>query len=286
MLLCSPQSWWQSSSPPAREPTTTCRCTSRPAPSAGTGSTTPTSPVLRQPERRPSSRPTRSWSPPTRTPSSTSTSAAAPSPRWSPPARPVATAASTASIRAYPPTARESSSTPRRSWSPPTPTTSSTSTSAPAGTTTRSRSARRWHRRRSTPASAAHPPTARRVFFDTEEKLVAADTDAQFDVYERSGGTTTLLSTGPSGGNGSFFAELQRLVDRRQPGHLQHRRIACGGGYRRAGRPLPALRWHDDAGVDRIGGRQRRLRGDLRRHQRQRLPSLLQHRRAAGTGGH
>ena len=46
-----------------------------------------------------------------------------------------------------------------------------------------------------------------RVFFETQEKLTAADTDASFDVYERSGGTTTtLLSTGTSGGNGAFDA--------------------------------------------------------------------------------
>ena len=43
-----------------------------------------------------------------------------------------------------------------------------------------------------------------RVFFDTEEKLVAADTDNQFDIYQRSGSTTTLISTGTSGGNGAF----------------------------------------------------------------------------------
>jgi hypothetical protein len=43
-----------------------------------------------------------------------------------------------------------------------------------------------------------------RVFFETEERLVAADTDNFFDVYERSGATTTLVSTGPTGGNGSF----------------------------------------------------------------------------------
>jgi hypothetical protein len=43
-----------------------------------------------------------------------------------------------------------------------------------------------------------------RVFFDTDEQLVAADTDGSFDLYQRQGGTTTLLSTGPSGGNGAF----------------------------------------------------------------------------------
>jgi hypothetical protein len=45
-----------------------------------------------------------------------------------------------------------------------------------------------------------------RVFFETDEKLVAGDTDAEFDIYERNGSTTTQISTGPSGGNGAFPA--------------------------------------------------------------------------------
>ena len=48
-----------------------------------------------------------------------------------------------------------------------------------------------------------------RVFFETRESLTGADTDASFDVYERTGGTTTtLLSTGPSGGNGAIDASF------------------------------------------------------------------------------
>src|SRR6266545_1240428 len=42
-----------------------------------------------------------------------------------------------------------------------------------------------------------------KVFFRTAEKLVAADTDSAQDIYQRSGGTTTLVSTGPRGGTGS-----------------------------------------------------------------------------------
>ena len=45
-----------------------------------------------------------------------------------------------------------------------------------------------------------------KVFFETTESLVASDTDTMQDVYERSGGTTTLVSTGPNGGNGSLPA--------------------------------------------------------------------------------
>jgi len=47
------------------------------------------------------------------------------------------------------------------------------------------------------------------VFFQTAESLVAGDTDAQSDLYDRSGGTTTLLSTGPGGGNGALGAAYE-----------------------------------------------------------------------------
>jgi hypothetical protein len=49
-------------------------------------------------------------------------------------------------------------------------------------------------------------PDGSTVFFDTSESLVSGDTDAQRDVYQRSGGTTTELSTGSIGGNGAFDA--------------------------------------------------------------------------------
>ena len=35
-----------------------------------------------------------------------------------------------------------------------------------------------------------------RVFFETDEALVSADTDTFSDIYERAGGQTTLVSTG------------------------------------------------------------------------------------------
>ena len=47
-----------------------------------------------------------------------------------------------------------------------------------------------------------------RVFFYTDEQLVSADTDPWYDVYERYGGQTTLISTGPtstSGDNNAFY---------------------------------------------------------------------------------
>ena len=49
-------------------------------------------------------------------------------------------------------------------------------------------------------------PDGTRVYFETDEALVAGDTDAFFDVYERVGSTTNLISIGPSGGNGDFDA--------------------------------------------------------------------------------
>jgi hypothetical protein len=44
------------------------------------------------------------------------------------------------------------------------------------------------------------------VVFTTAEALTADDGDSFQDVYARSGGTTTLLSTGPEGGDGDFSA--------------------------------------------------------------------------------
>jgi hypothetical protein len=48
-----------------------------------------------------------------------------------------------------------------------------------------------------------------RVYFDTDDALVPADTDTQFDVYERFSGSTNLISTGPAGGNGAFPARYE-----------------------------------------------------------------------------
>ena len=37
---------------------------------------------------------------------------------------------------------------------------------------------------------------------------MSADTDTAIDVYERAGGQTTLVSTGPTGGNGGVDANF------------------------------------------------------------------------------
>ena len=47
------------------------------------------------------------------------------------------------------------------------------------------------------------------VYFETSEQLDSADTDGANDVYSRSGGVTSLVSTGPAGGNGDFAAEFR-----------------------------------------------------------------------------
>jgi hypothetical protein len=45
----------------------------------------------------------------------------------------------------------------------------------------------------------------------TNESLVSGDTDGRRDIYERAGGTTTLISIGPYGGNGGFDAGFSAL---------------------------------------------------------------------------
>jgi hypothetical protein len=48
-----------------------------------------------------------------------------------------------------------------------------------------------------------------RVFIETQDRLTADDTDSEADIYERAGGATTLLSTGPAGGNGPFGSSFK-----------------------------------------------------------------------------
>jgi hypothetical protein len=62
-------------------------------------------------------------------------------------------------------------------------------------------------------SSARPSEDGSRVLFTTAEQLVAADTDASVDVYERSGTTTTLVSQGSNGFNGAFDAELRTIAN-------------------------------------------------------------------------
>ncbi len=53
---------------------------------------------------------------------------------------------------------------------------------------------------------AGATPDLTHVYFATEEPVVADDTDTDVDLYEWSGGVTTLVSTGDQGGNGPYGA--------------------------------------------------------------------------------
>jgi hypothetical protein len=63
-----------------------------------------------------------------------------------------------------------------------------------------------------TPGTSAHVEPqgisndGSRYFFHTQEQLTSGDTDSHTDVYERSGGTTTLVTQGAINGNGAFDA--------------------------------------------------------------------------------
>ncbi len=56
-------------------------------------------------------------------------------------------------------------------------------------------------------------PDASRIVFDTREALVSGDTDGSNDLYERSGGATTLISVGAGGKNVSFPGFLAASTD-------------------------------------------------------------------------
>lgn len=51
------------------------------------------------------------------------------------------------------------------------------------------------------------------VYFGTSQKASGADLDSISDIYERSGGSPALISTGPEGGNGSQTAHLSAVSE-------------------------------------------------------------------------
>jgi hypothetical protein len=63
------------------------------------------------------------------------------------------------------------------------------------------------------PTFRAVTPDGAHVYFQTIESLVATDTDANLDVYDRSGGTTTEESVGSGTGNGPYDATFQGASD-------------------------------------------------------------------------
>ena len=98
--------------------------------------------------------------------------------------------------------------------------------------------------------------TARMPSSRPTEKLDGHDTDSYRDIYERSGGTTTLVSIGPSGGNGSFAALRSRAVS--EDGSrvfFETAEQARSGRHRQPDRHLRALQRRDHADLDRADGR-------------------------------
>ena len=80
-----------------------------------------------------------------------------------------------------------------------------------------------------------------KAFFHTAESLVAADTDAVQDVYQRASGTTSLLSVrARAGGDGNAGRRLRQQLAGRLEGLLPHRRVAASGRHRRRHRRLRA----------------------------------------------
>jgi hypothetical protein len=59
----------------------------------------------------------------------------------------------------------------------------------------------------------AATPDVSHIVFSTSEVLASGDTDTRRDLYDRSGGTTTRVSTGPSGGNGAYNAFFEGVSD-------------------------------------------------------------------------
>ena len=155
-----------------------------------------TSTAPRATARRSSSPPTSSWSAATPTAPATSTSAPAGPRRRSPRARSTATAPSDVELRGSPPaTARRSSSRPTSSSSAPTPTAHTTSTSAPGGRRPWSPGADQRQRRL---LRHLRRRLERRLEGLLHHRRAAGQRRHRQppDIYERSGGTTTLVSAG------------------------------------------------------------------------------------------
>jgi pimeloyl-ACP methyl ester carboxylesterase len=72
------------------------------------------------------------------------------------------------------------------------------------------------------------------VYFETDESMLSADTDTNFDVYKRTGGVTTLASDGPAG------TDPNQDVYMLDPCVMKSMRW---GVTLANGKPLPADRW-------------------------------------------
>ena len=116
-----------------------------------------------------------------------------------------------------------------------------------------------------------------RVWFETRESLQAGDTDSAFDVYERSGGTTTRLSTGPGGGNAAIDAIFVGASPDGLRVVIETTESLVVVRLRHGQRRLRAVVRHDDPHLERAHGRERRDCGVLRRDLGHRPAHLLRH---------
>ena len=125
-----------------------------------------------------------------------------------------------------------------------------------------------------------------RVFIATREALVSSDTDSSLDIYQRSGGVVTLISTGPDGGNGAPGAELIDISTTA--------RRSCSRPPSPWSLPIPTPMqdvYERSGGTTTLvstgpSGGERQPPGALRRRLRGRLTGLLQHGRVAGCRRH
>ena len=93
---------------------------------------------------------------------------------------------------------------------------------------------------------------------ETPEQLIGSDTDSRLDVYERTGGTTSLLSDRPRRWQRAFRRPAAGRERRRFAGRDRDGRAGGGRRHRRPDRPLRARRGHHQPAVH---GSQRRQRG-------------------------
>ena len=172
-------------------------------------------------------------------------------------------------------TARRSSSAPTSSWSAATPTAPTDSTSAPGGRRPWSPRARSTATAPSTPSFSGASSDGSKVFLNTDEQLVSGDTDSDADVYERSGGTTTLVSQGQINGNGAFDAFFSGASSDGSKVFFDTDEQLVSGDTDSATGRLRALGGDDDPGLPGPDQRQRRLRRRLRRRLERRHEGVL-----------
>ena len=124
-----------------------------------------------------------------------------------------------------------------------------------------------------------------RVFFTTSEQLAASDTDMELDIYEREGGSTTLLSTGPPAATGHSSTPS---AERRRMGRASTSRRRSSSRHRTPTRrrtctsaPAAPRRFCRAVRRGELGRRRDLRRGVARRHK-----GVHRHDRAAHGRGH